>query len=98
MISKVEQLHVKHVPQRTCVICRQVQAKGDLVRLVRTGDGAVELDPTGKRRGRGAYLCRRGECWRELSKSNRLEHALRIKVSPESRERLIQCAREFFSQ
>ena len=68
----------KHVPQRTCVGCREVGGKRQLVRLVRTPEGKVEIDETGKRRGRGAYLCRRRSCWEIALQKGRLEQALRL--------------------
>ena len=53
----------KHVPQRMCVACREHDAKRGLIRIVRTPEGPVEIDPTGKRNGRGAYLCHDPACW-----------------------------------
>ena len=53
----------KHVPQRTCVVCRSERGKRELVRIVRTPAGAVQVDPTGKVAGRGAYLCKARLCW-----------------------------------
>ncbi len=53
----------KHVPQRTCVVCRQATDKRRLTRLVRTPDSGVVVDPTGKLNGRGAYLCDQAACW-----------------------------------
>lgn len=53
----------KHVPRRMCVACREHDAKRGLIRLVRSPEGAVEVDPTGKRNGRGAYLCHAPACW-----------------------------------
>jgi predicted RNA-binding protein YlxR (DUF448 family) len=66
-------LRVKHLPQRTCLACRQVKAKQELVRLVRLTDGSVEVDPGGKKSGRGAYLCGVPECWEvgALTQANR---------------------------
>ncbi|MBC8078429.1 MAG: YlxR family protein, partial [Chloroflexales bacterium] len=52
-----QQARPRHVPQRTCVACRRTDAKRGLLRLVREADGRVALDPSGKRNGRGAYLC-----------------------------------------
>ena len=77
------------MPQRTCVACRQKRDKKDLIRLVRTDNGAVELDSSGKKAGRGAYLCAKRDCWAEGLKKNRLEHALRIKITAENRQALI---------
>ncbi len=81
---------MKHVPQRTCVACRQVSAKRNLVRLVRVADGSVEVDATGRKAGRGAYLCEAAECWDAGVRQGRLERVLRIALSGESRERLMR--------
>jgi predicted RNA-binding protein YlxR (DUF448 family) len=76
----------KHVPQRTCVGCREVLAKRELLRLVRTPDG-VWPDPTGKLNGRGAYVHANQDCLRRALKGG-LEGALRTQLSAEDRERL----------
>jgi predicted RNA-binding protein YlxR (DUF448 family) len=69
----------KHIPQRTCIACRAVRSKRELTRIVRTPAQRVVADPTGKRAGRGAYLCRARECWEMvLSAPTRLEHALHL--------------------
>jgi uncharacterized protein len=77
----------KHVPQRTCIACRQVAGKRGLVRLVRTEHG-VEVDPSGKKAGRGAYLHPVRQCWEIGIKGNRIEQALRIKLTPANRQAL----------
>ena len=77
----------KHVPQRTCIVCREVAGKRALVRLVRTTTG-VEVDLTGKKAGRGAYVHATRRCWEQMLKGNRLEQALRTKLSAEDRARL----------
>jgi predicted RNA-binding protein YlxR (DUF448 family) len=53
----------KHAPQRTCIVCRGQFDKRRLTRIVRTPDAGVLIDPTGKRNGRGAYLCDQAACW-----------------------------------
>ena len=69
----------KHIPQRTCIACRTVRTKRELVRIVRTPENRVEADPTGKKSGRGAYLCRQRECWdAALASRGRLEQALKL--------------------
>lgn len=78
----------KHLPQRTCVTCRVTKDKRELVRLVRVDDGVVEVDESGKKVGRGAYLCWGQDCWQEGLKGGRLEHALRTNLSHENREQL----------
>lgn len=80
----------KHVPQRTCVACRRVTAKRELIRLVRMADSRVEVDPGGKKAGRGAYLCRMEECWQSGLKSGRLEHVLKTAITPNDREQLLR--------
>lgn len=78
----------KHVPQRTCVACRTHDAKRGLVRLVRTPEGAVEVDEIGKKNGRGAYLCRVRECWEVGLAKKVLDSALKVTISPEDRAKL----------
>ena len=82
----------KHVPQRTCVACRTVRPKRELIRIVRTAEGAVLLDDTGKYSGRGAYLCRRRGCWEAALTQQRLERALQVKLKPETKTRLQEYA------
>ena len=74
--------------------CRKVKAKRELIRLVRTSDGRVEVDTGGKRAGRGAYLCRAQECWEIGLKGGRLEHALRTTLTQDNREQLIRYGKD----
>src|ERR1700690_1206929 len=85
-VSKKPVQRVKHIPQRTCVGCRTVMAKRQLVRVVRTADG-VRVDPTGKLAGRGAYLHDRRSCW-ESGLSGSLARALKTELSAADREHL----------
>jgi len=78
----------KHIPQRTCVACRKVKPKRELIRLVCIANGSVEVDTSGKSAGRGAYLC--PECWEIGLKGSQLEHALRATLTQDNRERLIK--------
>jgi uncharacterized protein len=78
----------KRVPQRTCVGCRSVLPKRQLVRLVRTAQASVEVDPTGKAQGRGAYLHDRRECWKSALASGGLDHALKVTLTEADRARL----------
>lgn len=78
----------KHIPQRTCIACRQVKDKRQLVRLVRVSDSSVEVDPGGGRAGRGAYLCPSVDCWQEGLKGRRLERALGATLSQDNRRQL----------
>jgi uncharacterized protein len=78
----------KHVPQRTCVACKQVRPKRELIRVVRTPDGQVMMDPTGKKSGRGAYLCAKRSCWEPAVRKGKLEHEFEVTISPEDRAAL----------
>ncbi len=73
----------RHVPQRTCIACRKIRHKRDLIRVVRTPEEEVLIDPTGKRSGRGAYLCRAWDCWSTVltSGGRRLEQALKTHLN-----------------
>jgi len=88
-MTSTKQNTFRHVPQRTCVACRQVKAKQELVRLVCVADGTVEVDISGKKPGRGAYLCRSEECWEEGCRGGRLEYALRTSLDQDNRQRLL---------
>ena len=89
------QVSVKHIPQRTCIACRRVKAKRELLRLVRISDGSVEVDTSGKRAGRGAYLCRARECWETGLKGGRLEYVLRTSLNQDNREQLVRYGEDF---
>ncbi len=76
--------------------CRQIKAKRELVRLVRTAEGNVEIDRAGKKVGRGAYLCPARECWETALKGNQLEQALRGRLTQDNREQLIKSGEDLF--
>jgi predicted RNA-binding protein YlxR (DUF448 family) len=78
----------KHIPQRTCVGCRSVLPKRSLVRLVRRPEG-VQIDPTGKLAGRGAYLHNSRSCW-ERGLRGSLASALKTDLTPQDMQRLQQ--------
>lgn len=73
----------KRIPERMCVACREKRSKKELVRVVRSVDGHIIIDETGKLPGRGAYLCRRRECWELALKRASLNRALRTNLSSE---------------
>lgn len=76
----------KHIPQRTCVGCRQVLEKRALIRIVRTPEGVI-VDLEGKMNGRGAYLHDRRSCWK-IGLRGSLAHSLKVELSVEDRESL----------
>lgn len=82
----------KRIPVRTCIACRSAEAKRGLVRIVRTPEGRVEVDPTGKKSGRGAYLHEARTCWDLALKRDLLSRSLKVAVSPADREALQQYA------
>ena len=83
-------IHSKHIPQRTCIACRQIREKRKLIRLVCTADGIAVVDMSAKKPGRGAYLCPKKDCWEIALKKNRLEHALRTKLASHNRQILVE--------
>jgi predicted RNA-binding protein YlxR (DUF448 family) len=80
------------VPQRTCVGCRAVNPKRELVRIVRTTEGTAEIDLSGKRSGRGAYLHRQQSCWEQALKRSSLDRALKTTLDEASKARLLAYA------
>ncbi|MDI6827293.1 MAG: YlxR family protein, partial [Armatimonadota bacterium] len=78
----------RKIPIRTCVACRTSGEKKSLIRIVRTSEGRVVVDATGKLSGRGAYLCASAECFRRAVKEKRLSKALRTEVPDEVLEQI----------
>ena len=78
-----------HVPLRSCAGCGKKRPKKELVRIVRTLQGSVEVDVTGKAAGRGMYLCPTEKCWKGGLRKGRLDHALRTTLAQPDREALL---------
>lgn len=78
----------KKVPQRTCMGCQAKKDKRELVRIVRSPEGEISIDLTGKKPGRGAYICPDPECLQKVVKSKRLERSLETRISEELYESL----------
>ena len=93
-VRNISSPSLKHIPQRTCVACGRIRPKRELIRLVRIADGGVGVDDSGRKVGRGAYLCPAGDCWVVGLKEGRLEHALRTAITPDNREQLIRYGQE----
>lgn len=79
---------VRTAPVRTCVGCRSTSEKRALVRIVRTPEGDVQVDPTGKANGRGAYVCIEAECFDAALTKRRLDTALRVNLKEDDVDRL----------
>ena len=73
----------KKVTMRQCVGCREIKAKKELIRVIKTSDNQVLVDATGKKNGRGAYLCPRRECLEKAVKNKGLERSLKTAVPKE---------------
>ena len=78
----------KKIPMRQCLGCREMKPKKELIRVVRSPEGAISLDFRGKAPGRGAYLCRSGECLKKAVKSKALERAFSAQIPQDVYERL----------
>lgn len=73
----------KHIPQRMCSGCSEMKPKKELVRIVRTKEGEISLDLTGKKAGRGAYICNDVECLKKARKARRLEKSFSAQIPNE---------------
>lgn len=82
-------MKAKKIPQRTCIGCGEIHNKKEMVRIVRSPEGDVSLDRSGKKPGRGAYVCPNPACIEKAFQSKSLEKALQVKVSPETKEALL---------
>ena len=73
----------KKIPQRKCIACQDRDAKRDLVRIVKTKEGQIFLDKTGKANGRGAYICNNSDCISKLAKPKVLNRAFKCELTEE---------------
>ena len=81
-------MSTKKVPLRMCVSCGEMRPKKELLRMVKTPEGAIELDFTGKKNGRGAYICQSSECLKKAIKNKGLERSLKVNIPQEVYEQL----------
>lgn len=73
----------KKIPMRQCVGCREMKPKRELIRVIRTSEDAIQIDATGKKNGRGAYICPKRECLDLAVKNKGLERSLKIAIPKE---------------
>lgn len=85
----------KKIPLRQCVGCREMKGKKEMVRILKTTEGDIVLDMTGKKNGRGAYLCRSMECLKKARKGRGLERSFKISIPNEVYEGLEKEFEEF---
>ena len=76
------------VPMRQCTGCREMKNKKEMMRVLKTGEGEILLDTTGRKNGRGAYLCYSLECLEKARKNKGLERSLKTEIPQEVYERL----------
>ncbi len=77
-------MKTRKIPMRMCVGCREMKEKRELIRIVRSPEGAVSFDPTGKKPGRGAYVCRSADCLKRAIKQKQIERQLQAQLSEDA--------------
>ena len=87
-MARKAQKRIKHVPQRTCIGCRSVLSKREMIRIVRTPQG-ITIDPTGRADGRGAYLHNIRSCWEQAVKGP-INNALKVELTASDKARLAE--------
>lgn len=83
------------VPERSCVVCKKVMDKKALLRIVKNAAGEISLDLTGRKNGRGAYLCTDEACLLKLQKTKGLDRSFKMQLSGETYDKLIEEIRTF---
>lgn len=86
----------KQTQMRRCVSCREIKHKSEFLRIVKSADGNIFIDETGKGQGRGAYVCRLEKCARELKKRRRLDNQFKTKVPDEIYDSIVNLFTEQF--
>ncbi len=81
-------MQVRRVPLRMCTGCGEMKPKKELVRVVKSAEGEISLDLTGKKAGRGAYVCKSLECLKKARKSRRIEKAFSSRIPDDVYDRL----------
>lgn len=79
----------KKIPMRQCLGCREMKPKKELMRVVRSPEGEVSIDPKGKKPGRGAYVCPSADCLKKALRSNALGRSLDVTIPPEVHDALV---------
>lgn len=82
-------------PSRQCVGCNEMKLKKELLRIIKTPEGEILLDSTGKKNGRGAYICRSSICFAEAKKAKALEKSLRVAIPMQVYDELEKELKEF---
>ena len=82
-------MHQKKIPMRKCTGCNEMKPKKELVRIVRSPEGEISMDLTGKKSGRGAYICNNADCLQKARKSHRIDKAFEIAIPDEVYEQML---------
>ncbi len=85
-------MYVKKIPLRKCIGCQQMKPKSELVRVVRSKEGELSVDLTGKKSGRGAYICHNRQCIESARKGKRLERSFQTMIPNEIYNELLEGA------
>ena len=80
----------KKIPLRQCVGCREMKSKNELIRIIKTPEDEILIDATGRKNGRGAYICSNPDCLKQAQKSKGLERSLKKSIPDEVYENLIK--------
>lgn len=79
---------MKKIPMRQCIGCQEMKSKKEMIRVIRTTEDQVCIDATGRKNGRGAYICPKNECLAKAIKSRGLERSLKLQIPKEVYEQL----------
>ena len=88
----------RKIPMRMCVGCREMKPKRELLRVVRSPEGEITFDLTGRKPGRGAYVCRSAECLKRAIKQRQLERAFECPLGEETHASLLQALNDLEAQ
>ena len=81
-------MSMKKIPQRQCIGCGEMKGKKEMIRVIKTAEGEILLDATGRKNGRGAYLCPSDECLKKAIKNKGLERSFKMAIPKEVYESL----------
>jgi len=83
-------MKTKKIPLRQCIGCVEMKCKKEMIRVIKTPEGDIVIDVTGKKNGRGAYICPNSECLKKAIKSKGLERSLKVQIPPEVYDQLVK--------
>ncbi len=81
----------KKIPMRMCIGCREMKEKKSLLRIVKSPEGEISADPTGRKPGRGAYICKSAECLQKAIRQKQIERAFECRLTDETRQAIEKC-------